>query len=350
MKTLIKLFKTLIQIDSPSGHEEKISLFLQSWLKKNNFVFKIDKVGNIYAHNQLKGEPVLLCAHMDTVQPGENIKPIIKNGIIKSSGDTVLGADNKAALAAILSAIENSKITRPIELILSVKEETGGGIEFFPFSWIKSKEALIFDSANPLGGVILRSPFIINFYVTVHGKAVHASKPNDGVNALTYTINFIKQIKTGLLDNGETTINIGKINGGSGINTIPKKVSYAGEIRSYKQGLFQKHLDTIKVIHCQKTKLPVTIDFTTDGYSPGYSHKKSDENINKISQIYKNLCLKTQYYNQSGVSDANILNSEGVKTINLTDGVNDPHTVNESITVKSLVQLETIIKKFLLSY
>jgi len=156
MKLKEFLNTTLYEEEKENKKQEKI-------LKKNNFIFKIDKVGNIYANNNAPGQPILLCAYMDTVQPGENIKPIIQNGIIKSSGDTILGADNKAALTAILSALESIKLNRPIELIFSVKEETGGGIEFFPFSWIKSKEGLIFDSANLLGGIILRSPFIINF-------------------------------------------------------------------------------------------------------------------------------------------------------------------------------------------
>lgn len=349
MKKIIELFNQLISIDSPSEHEGKISQFLQSWLKKNKFSYRIDKVRNIYAYNQVNGQPILLCAHMDTVQPGENIKPIVKDGIIKSSGNTILGADNKAALTAILSALESIKLNRPIELIFSVKEETGGGIEFFPFSWIKSKEGLIFDSANLLGGIILRSPFIINFYVLVHGKVVHASKPNDGVNALSYAIKFINKIKTGSLDDGETTINIGKINGGSGINTVPGLVSYSGEIRSYTKKLFEKHLNGIKAIHNPKSKLSIKIDFSVDGYCPGYTHKKSDEFVKKIDQLYQTLDLKTQYYNYSGVSDANILNSKGIKTINLTDGVKNPHTVNESVTIKSLVQLERIIKNYLLS-
>ncbi len=350
MTKTIDLFLQLVQIDSPSGCEKNMSLFLQSWLKKNKFSYKIDRVGNVYAHNKIKDQSLLLCVHMDTVQPGENIKPIIKNGLIKSSEDTILGADNKAAVAAILSVFEKIKLNRPIELIFSVKEEAGGGIEFFPFFWIKSKEALIFDSARPLGGIILRSPFIINFYATIKGKAVHASKPNEGVNALTYAIKFINQIKTGSLDNGETTINIGKINGGSGINTVPELVSYSGEIRSYNKKLFEKHLNDIETVHNPKSKLPITIDFSVDGFCPGYAHKQSDKLVKKINQLYQNLGLKKQYYNFSGVSDANILNSKGIKTINLTDGVENPHTVNESITIKSLIQLEAIVKKFLLSY
>ena len=153
-------FIKMVTIDSPSGREEWMSAYLQKWLVKNRFSFKTDKMGNIFATNNKKGESLLLCAHMDTVQPGENIKPSVKKGIIKSDGKTILGADNKAALTAILYAIENMVTIRPIELLFTVKEEVGEGLEFFPFNWIRSAKALVFDSSNPLGGIVLRSPYI----------------------------------------------------------------------------------------------------------------------------------------------------------------------------------------------
>jgi len=343
MNKLIIIFKQLVQIASPSGQEKLISLYLKKWLEKNHFLFKTDKVGNIYAHNQISGQPLLLCAHMDTVQPGENICPIIKNGVIKSSGDTILGADNKAAIAALLSVLEENKINRPLELIFSVKEETGGGIEHFPFAWVKSKLALVFDSANPPGGIVLRSPHIINFYVEVIGKAAHASQPNQGVNALTFTLQLINQLKTGVLEKGETGINIGTIQGGTGINTVPETIKYSGEIRSYDEILFKNHLKKIYQVH--QKQLPAKIKFSTDGYCAGYTHQKNNKTIQAIDKIYKSLNLKTQYYQFSGVSDANVLHQHEIVTINLTDGVKYPHTVQEQMSIKDLVQLSKIIKE-----
>lgn len=344
MKKSIKTFLKLVQIDSPSGHEEKMSSFLQNWLKKNNFDFKIDKVGNIYANNNKPGEPLLLCAHMDTVQPGEGIKPVIKNGVIKSSGNTILGADNKVAIAAILTAVEMDKSGKALEFLFTVKEETGGGVEYFLFKWIKAKQGLIFDSAKPLGGIVLRSPYIYNLHAKLFGQAAHASLPQDGVNAFSPAINALQQIKVGSLDNGETTINVGLIKGGTGINTVPDNVVISGEVRSYDKNLFKKHLDNIKkVFEKEAKKGGVKLNLTLDGYCSGYTHAKNNDLINKIGLIYKDMGLETIYYTYSGISDANVLNEHGIQVINLTDGVKHPHTTKEEVSEQNLTQLTSII-------
>lgn len=339
-------FIKLTKISSPSGKEDEISEFLQKKLLKNNFNFKIDQVGNIFAKNSTKGIPLLLCAHMDTVQPGEHIQPIIENGIIKSNGTTILGADNKASLAAIMEAVEKVGHIRNLELLFTVKEETGGGVENFPFSWIKSKRALTFDSAKPLGGIILRSPYIYNFNAVFLGKAAHSSLPQEGINAFNPAIQALQQIKVGSLDNEETTINVGLINGGIGINTIPNKITISGEIRSYDQKLFKKHLSHVQTIFERAVKNTQTkLKFTIDGYCAGYTHKKQSITITQIDKIYKQLGLKTSLYHYSGISDANVLNSHGIETYNLTDGSKYPHTTNEQIAIKDLIKLGEIVKK-----
>lgn len=348
MNKITDLFLQLVKIDSPSGHEEKMSLFLQKWLKKNGLTFKLDKVGNIYATNNKPGTPLLLCSHMDTVQPGVGINPVIKNGVIKSSGKTILGADNKVALSAILSAIEKSKPEKAIELLFTVKEETGGGVEFFPFEWIKAKQGLIFDSAKPLGGIVLRSPYIYNFHAKLIGQAAHASLPQEGINAFVPAMNALQQIKVGSLDDGETTINVGLIKGGTGINTIPDNVVISGEVRSYDKKLFKKHLNYIKKIFEKETKkIGVILEFALDGYCSGYAHTKNDDFINKIALIYKDMGLETTLYTYSGISDANVLNVHGIQAINLTDGVKYPHTTKEEVSEHNLTLLTSIIINYI---
>lgn len=345
MKNITDIFLGLVAIDSPSGNEIKMSLFLQKWLHSLNFIFRIDTVGNIYAKNNKKGSPLLLCAHMDTVQPGENIKALVKNGVIQSNGKTILGADNKAAIAAIMAAVEKNN-KRSLELLFTVKEETGSGIEFFPFTWIQSKKALIFDSAKPLGGIILRSPYIYNFNATFLGKAAHASLPQEGINAFSPAIQALQQIKVGFLDNNETTINIGLIKGGMGINTIPPKVNVSGEVRSYDKKLFKKHLDHIKTIFEKEVKnTEVKLNFTVDGYCAGYTYAKNDTFIKQIDAMYKNIGLETTFYEYSGISDANVLGEHGIQAVNLTDGTKYAHTTKEQITVNDLNKLSEIIKK-----
>lgn len=344
MNKTTNLFLQLVQIDSPSDHEEKMSLFLQSWLKENKFDFKIDKVGNIFATNNHPGTPFLLSAHMDTVQPGENIKPIIKDGIIKSSGDTILGADNKVAIAAILTTLETKTINRSLELLFTVKEETGGGIEYFPFEWLKSKQGIIFDKSNPLGGIVLSSPYIYNFHVSLTGKAAHSALPQNGINAFTPAFAALSKIEVGQLDNGETTINVGIINGGVGINTIPEKIRISGEVRSYDKELFESHLKNIQMLFEQESKKhDVICEFSKDSFCSGYSFSESDTFINKVKSVYETMGLTTTYFEHSGISDANILNEHRIKTLNLTDGAKNPHSKDEQIAVKDLESLTHLI-------
>ena len=342
MNKVVDLFLKLVQIDSPSGHEQEMIKYVKNWLDKIGLIYKVDSAGNILAKKPGIGSPILFCVHMDTVQPGTGIKHLIKNGVIKSSGDTILGADNKAAIAALMIAVEESLTLKSFELLFTVNEESDGGLNKLPFDWIKSKIGFTFDSIKPIGSIILRSPNICLFEAEFNGKASHSSTPEKGVNALIPAINALKQIKVGRLDKDETTINIGLISGGTGINVIPEKVTIKGEIRSYQKKLFNYHLNNIESVFKES-------NFIMNGFAPGYSHKKTSSLVKKVKEIYSSLNIKPQYYSSSAVSDANILNSKGIETINLGDGVVDAHTIKEQIMVSDLIKLNKIVLN-LLSY
>lgn len=345
MSNVIDLFTHIVTIDSPSGSESRMRRFLYSWLKSQGFAAKKDRVGNLYARNEVAGSPLLLSAHMDTVKPGIGIKPVIAEGIIKSDGTTILGADNKTAVAAIMTAVEGAGNTKPLELLFTVKEETGGGVELFPFEWLTAKKGVIFDKADPLGGIVLNSPYILNFHVTITGKATHASTPQDGINAFSPAFRALAETGVGQLDNGKTTVNIGLINGGYGINTVPEELTIAGEVRCYDKKLFDTRLAGIRAAFESEAKADgAKITFTTDGYCGGYSFAKDDDFICDIADIYKLHGLPVTYYEHSGISDANVLNEKGIKTVNLTDGGKFPHTKEEQIAVADLEKLVKIVR------
>jgi len=148
-KKIKKLFIDLISIDSPSGEEKKVRLFIEKELKKLNLKTSVDSFGNLWSKIPGKGEPILLSAHMDTVEPGRGIRPIVKGDLITSDGRTILGTDNKAGITEILVSLEylikNKLSHRPIELIFTREEEIGSlGVKNLDFNKIKSKEALVF--------------------------------------------------------------------------------------------------------------------------------------------------------------------------------------------------------------
>lgn len=352
MKNVIDLFLELVQIDSPSGHEQDMITFVKNWLDKIGLSYQIDKTGNILAKNQGNGQPILFCVHMDTVEPGRGIKPIIKNGFIKSSRNTILGADNKAALACLLTAVEGYLESHnhqgSFELLFTVKEEIGSNLEYFPFKWLKSKKGLVFDCAKPLGSIILSSPYIINFKAEFIGQSTHSSTPEKGKNALLPAIKALNKLNIEKL-NKDTKINIGLINGGSGINVVPNKIVLSGELRSYNKVQFENKLKKIEgVFNNQSKKYKTKLVFKTNGFCLGYKHNTSSEFIKNISDVFKDLNIKTQFDYSFGVSDANILNNYGIETINLGDGIINPHTTNEQIEINSLNKLKESIKNFLL--
>ena len=147
-KRLVQTFLDIVRIDSPSEHEEKIGNYVFDFLAKLGFKPIKDNVGNIAVQTEGIGEPLFLGAHLDTVEPGRNIKPQIKDGIIKSDGTTILGADNKVAVAAILEVLKflvNNKIkTRPLDIVFTLSEEADFGSAKLDYKKIEAKKGYIF--------------------------------------------------------------------------------------------------------------------------------------------------------------------------------------------------------------
>lgn len=350
---IVNQFLNLVKISSPSGHENEMANYLKLWLKIHNFKFKQDKLGSIIATKEGEGESLLFSAHMDTVEPGQNIKPVILNGIIKSDGSTILGADNKAALAALLEAVEEyceKGGKRPLELLFTVKEECGGGVNNFPFKWINSKTGFIFDYSAPIGKIAISSPEIINFTVKFIGKAGHSSKPEKGINALIPAVQFLQKIGIGSKDNGKTTINVGVVEGGKGINIIPETINLRGEIRSSSKKLFKSNLLMINNLAISLAKKYKTkLIFLTDGYCPGYSHSKNSKVISKLSKLYKQINIQPKLIDTQGISDANVLNNV-LDTVNMSDGTKNAHSTTESISVNNLKLLARVILNIMVNY
>jgi len=344
MKNIINIFLELVQIDSPSEEEQDMTLYVRKWLEKIGLSFDVDSAGAIVAKQLGVGPSTLFCVHMDTVNPGKGIKPKIKDGVITSSGNTILGADNKAAVAALMIAVEEYQASegekKAFELLFSIGEESGNGLGAFPFESIKSKQGFVFDAVSPIGTIVLRSPSICSFKALYSGTASHSSVPEQGKNALIPALQALSRIAIGKQDGGETMINIGLIHGGTGVNTVPNQVAIEGEIRSYEKNLFDSHIKKIKTIFGD-AKL------TLSGFAPGYSHGETSPLINKIKNIHTKLNIVSICDSYSAVSDANILNMKGIETINIGDGVYNAHTNVEYIKKNDLLQLKDIILNLL---
>ena len=214
-------FLELIKIDAPSWGEQELAKALLPKLTGLGIAAKLDEAGNIYGYlpGQLPKPPILLSAHMDTVEPSKGKKAVKEpDGIIRSAGAAVLGADCVAGLVEILQGIrlvqESGLPHRPVEIIFSVAEETYcEGLEKFDFSQVKSQDSYVLDLTGKIGAAARRAPTLISFCTTITGRAAHAGmEPEKGINAIAIMAGLLAKIPQGHLDE-ETTCNVGIIEG-----------------------------------------------------------------------------------------------------------------------------------------
>jgi len=225
---LVKEFLQLVAIDSPSGEEDIIAAELAFRLNNIGVESSQDSAGNVLGRLDGVGEPLLLSAHMDTVQPGNGIKPIYDgDDIIRTDGSTILGADNKGGCAvifeAIRSVIEDGAEHRPIEVAISRGEELGLlGAEAMDYSRISAKVAIVIDSGGPPSSIQSASPYYMGYTIEVFGRAAHAGlEPEKGIPAISIAAEVVLGLPQGRQDH-ETTGNVGKINGGLVGNAVPE--------------------------------------------------------------------------------------------------------------------------------
>ncbi|MCK4240658.1 MAG: M20/M25/M40 family metallo-hydrolase, partial [Candidatus Atribacteria bacterium] len=263
-KRLIESFMELVKIDSISREEKVVADFLVKKLKDLGLEVKVDQAGEKVKSNsgniiaRLKGSvkkatPIMFSAHMDTVVPGKNINPLCDGEKIVSDGKTILGADDKAAIAALLEAlhiIKEKNISHgDIEIVFSICEEIGlKGAKNLDISSLNARIAFVLDAGGQVGKIITTAPSQNSLKIIIYGKSAHAgSNPEEGINAIQVAGFALSRMKLGRIDE-ETTTNIGIISGGKATNIVPDEVTLEGEVRSRKEEKLDKYTEQLKKI------------------------------------------------------------------------------------------------------
>jgi tripeptide aminopeptidase len=354
--SIAEYFMTLVKIDSESKNEKEIANKLKIDLEEMGAAVSFDNsepktgsnTGNLYAYfpGTVKKEPILFCAHMDTVQPGIGVKPSIQDGKIVTDGTTILGADDKSGIAQIIWAIKKLKKNNiphpPIEILFTVCEEIGLlGAKFADYSKLKSQIGLALDSSK-VGCLLVGAPAQNSLEFEIFGLEAHAGvEPEKGLNAIQIAAEAISQLQWGRIDK-ETTCNIGTITGGKATNIIPNRTFIKAEVRSHnRQKLDSVTNEMINIFKktCKKYK--------TDNFEAKvevkchleYEHFRLTEE-DTVIQLAKKACetLELEHLNEigGGGSDANIFNANGMRVAIAGTGMNGYHTVHENISLKDL--------------
>ena len=263
MTEVLELFTELAAIPSPPGEERGVADVVAAYLRACALAVDEDNAGprigstagNLYTRIDAtaSGTPIFLCAHLDTVPPVGLIEPVVdSDGLVRNAAGTILGADDKAAVAVMLDAtrrvLAEGRPHAGIELLFTPKEEVGLiGASAFDESRLLARHGFVYDQAAPIGDVILGAPFSQALEVKFHGQASHAGMyPDEGRNAILAAARAIADLRLGRVDD-ETTANVGVINGGTAGNIVADWCTFQAEARSHDptklSDLIQEMLD-----------------------------------------------------------------------------------------------------------
>lgn len=364
----------LIRIDSLSKKEKDVALRLQKDMEDLGAECFYDdagekvngNVGNLIVKlegNKSDALPFFLSAHMDTVGPGEGIKPSIEDGIMKSDGTTILGSDDKSGVAIIVETIralkDNGIPHGDIEIAFTICEEIGLlGAKHIDISKFKAKHGIVLDSSTP-DRLVLRCPSAERMEFIVHGLEAHSGLcPEKGISAIQIASEAISKMRLGRIDD-ITTANIGVIHGGRATNIIPNHVRVVGEARSHSEETLKEQVDHMRGCFSDavsKNEVTIHDDLSIEGITyiaklDEYierSYDRMDVDVKCLPVILvetavKNLGHTIERHTSGGGCDANYFNGMGIECVNLGTGMYELHTVNEYLVMEEFFRSADIV-------
>ena len=348
----LSLFVELAALPSPSGEERAVADRVLDYLRALGLEASEDdagprigsSMGNILCslgrNGDAPGLPLFFCAHLDTVPPEGPIEPVVgEDEVVRNAGGTILGADNKAAVASMLEAVarlvEDGRAHAGVELLFTPKEEVGlVGAAAFDDSRLDAKVGYVYDHAGPIGEVILGAPYQRKLDVHFHGRAAHAGMyPEEGRSAIFAASRAIADLRLGRLDD-ETTANVGEIEGGTARNVVPEHCRFTAEARSHDErklaDVIEEMLETITfaagVAECE-------VETQLGASARGYRFRRDDVPVRLAADALQRSGREPAYVLSGGGADANVFNERGLQCLNLANGMTDIHTPDEHIAV-----------------
>jgi tripeptide aminopeptidase len=354
---VVGLFTELAAIPSPPGSEREVADRVRAYLEDLGLEVSEDDAGTRIGANagnllcrldptsENGGLPIFLCAHLDTVQPTGPLEPVVEDGVVRNAGGTILGADNKAAVATMLEAarlvLSENRPHAGIELLFTPKEEVGlQGAKAFDPDRLRAEVGFVFDHAAPIGEVMLGAPHARSVEVTIHGRAAHAGiAPEEGRSAIVAAARAITDFRLGRLDD-ETTANVGLIEGGIARNIVPDRCTFSIDVRSHDEAklgdLVKEFLETITFAAAlDQCEAETTVE---ESYL-GYRFARSDLPVRLACAALERAGFQPQLGLGGGGADANVFNERGRPCVNLANGMAAVHTPDEHIAVTDLERM-----------
>ncbi len=231
-----EFLKKLVKIPSLSGQEGAVADAVKIEMEKLGYDRIIVSGGNVCGIRGEGGVKVLYDAHMDVVEPGNEWKTdpygaFEKDGFLYGRGT----CDDKGSIAAMVyGGAEADVAGATLYVLASVREEVseGNGLkDFLSRTGIKPDFVIIGEPSRLM--VARGNRGRLGLRIDVMGKASHASRPQDGENAIYRAMKIAEEIKNMDKNSPADTVSVTKIETPNlNINVIPEKCSIYCDYRS----------------------------------------------------------------------------------------------------------------------
>lgn len=343
---LLQTFLELVAVDSPTGHEEEIGRVLRDRFTALGCSVTQDEIGNLVA--VLPGNrpgTVLVSTHMDTAGTDRGIVPLIgEDGIIRTDGSTILGADDKSGIAGCLEMLTllqaHPEQERPtLELVVTVGEESGlVGSRHLDVGRLQASHGFVLDTAGVMGSITYWSPTSVYLTITFHGRKAHAGvEPEKGISAVQVAAEAVAGMPLGRIDE-ETVANIGTVTGGEARNVVPGTVVLEGMARSHDQGKLDRQLEAMRTA-CEQAaaKFGATVDFEAEEIYRTYKIEEDAAPYREAAAGIRAVGLEVSPRKSGGGTDGNYFNAKGIPCVALPTGMVDEHATTEHIAIDDMV-------------
>ncbi|MDY8021515.1 tripeptidase T [Paenibacillus polymyxa] len=359
---IVQEFMELVQVDSETKHEQEISRVLKEKFNALGLEVMEDDSrertghgsGNLIVTWKAEGveqaPKLFFTCHMDTVTPGNGIKPQLgEDGWIRSDGSTILGSDDKAGIAALFEAIrvvrEQNIPHGQIQFVITAGEEFGlMGARAMKPEVLDSDFGYALDSNGEVGSICIAAPTQARIEMKITGKSAHAGvNPEDGISAIQVASKAISKMKLGRIDK-ETTANIGSFEGGGATNVVCDFVLIRAEARSIVQEKVNHQIQHMReALETTTREFGAQGEFRSEVIYPAFSFTEHDEVVQLAQRAIQGLGLATSTFHSGGGSDANVFNGLGIPTVNLAVGYQNIHTTEEKIKADDLVKVAEVV-------